>query len=164
MAKQICIIVTAGVTLILLLVFVNPAAHSQQRFTDNGDGTITDHRLGLIWARADNQEDIDWKQAAAFVKNKFGTTSGSQDDNWRLPTLDELESLYVQNPNFKGYLTECGLVVKIVPQIRLSCVLVWAADVALGSHTAYNFNIGDSFSVPSFDSSGCRALPVRTIE
>ena len=164
MAKQICIIFTAGVALILFLAFVNTAAHSQQRFTDNGDGTITDHRLGLMWARADNQRDIDWEQATAFVKNKFGTTIGKQYDNWRLPTLEELQSLYVQNPNFKGHITECGLLVKIVPQIRLSCVLIWASDVALGSHTAFNFNIGDSFSVPSFDVSGCRALPVRTIE
>jgi len=164
MAKQICIIFTAGVALILLLAFVNPAAHSQQRFTDNGDGTITDHRLGLMWARADNQSDIDWEQGTAYIKDKFGTTIGKQYDNWRLPTLEELQSLYVQNPNFKGYITDCGLLVKIVPQIRLSCVLVWASDVALGSNIAYNFNIGDSFSVPSFDISGCRALPVRTIE
>ena len=78
MAKQICIIFTAGVALILLLAFVNTAAHSQQRFTDNGDGTITDHRLGLMWAKADNQSDIDWEQATAFVKDKFGTTTGRQ--------------------------------------------------------------------------------------
>ena len=93
MAKQICIIFTAGVALILLLAFVNTAAHSQQRFTDNGDGTITDHRLGLMWAKADNQRDIDWKEATIFVKDKFGTTTGRKYDNWRLPTLEELQRI-----------------------------------------------------------------------
>ena len=28
------------------------------RFTDNGDGTVTDNKLGLMWSKTDNQGDI----------------------------------------------------------------------------------------------------------
>ena len=29
-----------------------------ERFTDNGDGTVTDHQLGVMWAKTDNQGNI----------------------------------------------------------------------------------------------------------
>ncbi len=134
------------------------------RFTDNGDGTITDHELGLMWAKADNQANIDWKQAEGWVQKKFGQTLKSKYDNWRLPTIEELTSLYVTRTKYEGYITSCGLLVKIVPEIKISCILLWSSETALGSHLAFNFNIGDSFAVPTYDISGCRALPVRSLK
>jgi hypothetical protein len=46
------IILTAGI-----LTCFGPAIGGD-RFTDNGDGTITDHKLGLMWSKTDNQGDI----------------------------------------------------------------------------------------------------------
>jgi len=146
-----------------LLLFC-PLAVSDQRFSDNGDGTVTDHQLGVMWAQADNQGDIGWKQAEAYARYSFGLTVGKQYNNWRLPTLEELQSLYVAQQTYNGYGTDCGVQVRIVSQIKLSCILVWASDVALGSHMAFNFNIGNPFTVQSYDISGCRVLPVRTLE
>ena len=143
---------------------IAPPALGDQRFIDNGDGTVTDHQLGLMWAKSDNQGDIGWKQAEAFARYSFGLTVGKQYANWRLPTLDELQSLFVTNPSYNGYGTDCGVQVRIVSQIKLSCILVWSSDVALGSPMAFNFNIGNPFTVQSYDISGCRVLPVRTLE
>jgi len=143
---------------------VSPCALGGQRFTDNGDGTVTDHQLGVMWAKSDNQGDIGWKQAEAYARYSFGLTVGNQYTNWRLPTLDELQSLYVTKPGYNGYGTDCGVQTKIVSQINLSCILVWSSDEALGSHMAFNFNIGNPFTVQSYDISGCRVLPVRNID
>lgn len=134
------------------------------RFTDNGDGTVTDHKLGLMWAKSDNQGNIEWKQAEQWAKYHFAKTIKSKYTNWRLPTIEELRSLYVNRIKYKGYITDCGLLVKIVPEIKLSCILLWSSETALGAHLAFNFNIGDSFTVPTYDTSGCRVLSVRSLE
>jgi len=34
----------------------------------NGNGTITDHQLDLMWAATDNQGNITWKQADKWVR------------------------------------------------------------------------------------------------
>lgn len=134
------------------------------RFTDNGDGTLTDHELGLMWAKSDNKGDIEWKQAEQWAKYYFAKNIKSKYNNWRLPTIEELKSLYVARKKYKGYITDCGLLVKIVPEIKLSCILLWSSETALGAHLAYNFNIGDSFTVPAYDTNGCRVLAVRSLK
>jgi len=88
------------VTCILL---IGTPAIAGDRFTDNGDETVTDHQLGLMWAKTDNQGDINWKQATQWVRYTFGDTLAKRYDNWRLPTLSELQSLYVHDKTYKGY-------------------------------------------------------------
>jgi len=134
------------------------------RFTDNGDGTITDNKLGLMWAKTDNQNDIGWEQAEAWTKRKYARSIKSKYKDWRLPTIEELSSLYTISTIYKGYTADCGMVVKIVPQIKISCILLWSSETALGEHLAFNFNIGDSFTIPAYDIGGCRALPVRSLK
>ena len=150
--------------IILIPLLIGSVCLAGQRFTDNGDGTITDHQLGLMWAKSDNHGDVDWKQAQAWAKYNFNYTINKKYENWRLPTIEELESLFVSKSAYKGYTTDCGFVAKIVPEIKLSCILVWSSDMALGSHLAYNFNMGNAFTVPSYDINGCRALPVRSLK
>lgn len=137
---------------------------AESRFTDNGDGTVTDHQLGLMWAKSDNQGDINWKQAQAWALYNFDYTINKQYANWRLPTVEELKSLFNSSPNYPGYTSDCGVAVRIVPEIELSCALVWSSDQALGSHLAFNFTIGDAFTVSSYEINGCRALPVRSLK
>jgi hypothetical protein len=134
------------------------------RFTDNGDGTLTDHKLGLMWAKEDNQGDIDWKDANAWAKYSFADTISTNYDNWRLPTLEELKSLYIEDSKYKGYMTGCGFIAKNVPEIKLSCILLWTSEKSLGASVAFNFNIGSSFAIPSYDIVGCRGLPVRSLK
>ena len=150
--------------IITCLIFSCHTVTAGDRFTDNGNGTVTDHELGLMWAKADNQGDINWKHANAWAKYTFGDTISPRYDNWRLPTLEELQSLYVTEKKYKGYITGCGFMVKIVPEINLSCILLWTSEESTGARVAFNFNIGNSFAIPSYDVNGCRGLPVRSLK
>src|SRR5690606_30594747 len=60
------------------------------RFTDNGDGTVTDTRTGLMWSRETIcTKEVDHKTAG----NLCGTLALGGHSDWRLPTLQELFSL-----------------------------------------------------------------------
>jgi len=68
------------------------------RFTDHGDGTVTDNLTGLVWledARCDNEKT--WNNAIDFCKNlntgECGLLDGSSEGEWRLPNVRELQSL-----------------------------------------------------------------------
>jgi len=58
-------------------------------FVDNGDGTITDTRNGLMWEKLNSAPTATWDQAKAYCEN---LTLGGQSD-WRLPNRNELRSL-----------------------------------------------------------------------
>lgn len=68
------------------------------RFTDNGDGTVTDNMTGLIWfENAGCAELTDWS-TAVWACSKLGTgdcglNDGSNAGDWRLPNVRELQSL-----------------------------------------------------------------------
>ena len=69
------------------------------RFTDNGDGTVTDNLTGLIWLRNANCfGPRDWNQAIidcnVLGNGQCGLTDGSGPESWRLPNKFELESLF----------------------------------------------------------------------
>jgi hypothetical protein len=121
---------------------------AQQRFIDHGNGTITDRKLGL----------------QSWLENEFRYSIPQLYDNWRLPTVSELQSLFVEDPKYEGYRTDCGHPVRVVPQIRLSCILIWTSDKALALPLAFNFNIGNAFTIDLYDNKGCRVLPVRLLE
>ncbi|MGD9225229.1 MAG: hypothetical protein PVF26_01935 [Desulfobacterales bacterium] len=70
------IILSAGV-----LICFYPA-HAADRFTDNGDGTVTDHKLGLMGSKTDNHGDVNWNQAERWVKYTFAYTLAKKYDNW----------------------------------------------------------------------------------
>ena len=69
------------------------------RFTDNGDGTITDNLTGLIWLKdADcSNGTVNWAGALTFANTlnseECGLTDGSVAGDWHLPNVRELFSL-----------------------------------------------------------------------
>lgn len=68
------------------------------RFTDNGDGTVTDNLTGLIWLRnAGCYLDMPWLDALAKAKEladgQCGLSDHSVPGQWRVPNIVELESL-----------------------------------------------------------------------
>ena len=150
--------------IIICLIFSCHTVMAGDRFTDNSDGTVTDHKRGLMWSKTDNQGDIDWKQANAWAKYTFADTISTRYDNWRLPTLEELQSLFILDPEYNGNMTDCGFVAKITPEIKLSCILLWTSEKSTGARVAYNFNLGTSFAIPAYDVNGCRGLPVRSLK
>ncbi len=67
--------VSSAIKIITICLFFNCATTlAGERFTDNGDGTVTDHQLGIMWSKTDNQGDISWKQAERWVKYTFPDT------------------------------------------------------------------------------------------
>ena len=85
------------------------------RFTDNGDGTVTDELTGLVWLKNLNcagtigygEGYLTWQQALDFVAGINASTydisscasyTGNYTD-WRLPNVNEIESLN----NYESY-------------------------------------------------------------
>lgn len=136
---------------------------AQERFVDNGDGTVTDRQLGLMWAKSDNQGDINWHEALRWIRFTFPNTVPGQYDNWRMPTLAELQSLVTQTP---AYESDCGQEVSIVALIRLSCGWVWTSESDKLAPTArvFNFNNVYHFTVRKAQRRGYRALAVRNLQ
>jgi len=59
------------------------------RLVDNGDGTVTDKKAGLMWQKEDDGEERNLQEALTYCKKLF--LAGFKD--WRLPTLAEFEGL-----------------------------------------------------------------------
>ena len=73
------------------------------RFVDNGDGTVTDQRTGLLWLKnASCYGAQDWynamSSAAGLNYGECGLTDGSEESDWRLPTKDELQGIGTDPP------------------------------------------------------------------
>ncbi len=154
-------------TIIAFAIFFNLlSASAGERFTDNGDGTITDHEFGLMWSKTDNNGDINWIQAEKWVKYTFPLTLEKNYDNWRLPTLKELQSLVTKDKQDKRYETDCGQWVKIIRQIQLSCGWIWTSEVSPQAPSARIFNFDNvyHYTVRKAHRRGYRALPVRDLK
>jgi hypothetical protein len=68
------------------------------RFQDNQDGTVTDQLTGLVWLKnAGTFTPTTWTSALAEVSQladgSEGLSDGSKAGDWRLPNINELESL-----------------------------------------------------------------------
>jgi len=94
---------------------------SNERFIDNGDGTVTDSKTGLMWAREDNGEDIQWRDARKYCNNL--TLAGYLD--WRIPTGNELKKLYDEKYSWQTECRPCK--VHINPIFKVSCPWFWGA-------------------------------------
>ena len=83
------------------------------RFTDNGNGTVTDNLTGLIWLKNANCFGLrDWttamNDANTLNSGECDLTDDSAEGDWRLPNIRELQSLvdfgytYPALPNTAG--------------------------------------------------------------
>lgn len=68
------------------------------RFTNNGNGTVTDNLTRLIWVKnPDVLNARTWTEALSYANGLHsgmaGLTDGSIAGDWRLPNLKELQSL-----------------------------------------------------------------------
>jgi hypothetical protein len=69
-----------------------------ERFTDNGNGTVTDNLTGLVWLKNANCfGSKTWTQGLSDANNLAdggcGLTDGSTAGQWRMPNIFELQSV-----------------------------------------------------------------------
>lgn len=137
---------------VLLGCFVLPAM-ALDRFVNNGDGTVTDNNTSLMWASEDNGTPINWMNAQLYCK----AYSGGGYTDWRMPTLDELASLYEPEENNKyGY-----HISKLIETTASSC---WASETDGDKAARFNFTYGTVYWLRQPYSGPTRVLPVRGLK
>ena len=86
--KQTMLFVT-GIILVLMMADVIFADESRFVFSNN---TVTDRLTGLMWMRVANMGGYTWSDAFKVVSDLNRQQYATYDD-WRLPTLNELDTL-----------------------------------------------------------------------
>jgi hypothetical protein len=59
------------------------------RYRDNGDGTVSDHKIGAMWQKNDDGTKRTWQEAIDYCVD----LSLVEDDDWILPSIDVLGSI-----------------------------------------------------------------------
>ena len=129
------------------------------RFIAHDNGTVSDKKTGLMWAARDDGKGINKRDLKVYFQNY---RAGGYDD-WRVPTVEELKTIY--DSAGKKHIS-C-----VTDLIHVSDEWVWAVGdkkFALG----YSFFHGGSEGYAGKDDPGklgrldyllvCRALPVRS--
>ena len=125
-------------------------AGADGRFKDNGDGTVTDSRTGLIWAKADNGHDIEFDDAVMYCRE---ISLGGHND-WRLPDIAELKTIYEADAK-----NTAGL--GISSPIKVSSCCLWSSYDSTGVSSLIDLRTGKEIWSFKSDKEGLRVLPVR---
>ena len=124
-----------------------PALSQGTRFTDNGDGTVTDNLTALIWLKNANCTDtvggiaggsLTWANALFWSSNLASGACGLSDNSkardWRLPNINELHSL---GPTFPPG----------TPFTGVQSSLYWSSTTRAGisTYSAWYVNMTDGY-------------------
>lgn len=89
---------------------------SGDRWEHPGNGILKDTLTQLEWSQDDNGDDIDWHDAKSYCDGKH--------NGWRLPSLQELESIYDKHE--RG--VPCAhAICKVTSQFHLTGAWFWSA-------------------------------------
>lgn len=154
MSKTLGEIFTILAVVILAGVFNANAAEEARdgRFIAYDDGTVWDSQSNLLWASHDNGSNINWSDAEEYCK----TYDGSGYKGWRLPTKDELLTLYDRSIfGNNGY--------RLTKLITLSGSYPWTSDVQGSEALVVGFDKDRQMWFPESvnHKSRNRVLPVR---
>ncbi|MEE9913466.1 MAG: DUF1566 domain-containing protein [Deltaproteobacteria bacterium] len=151
-----------GAMLVIAVMTVIGAATGQaadDRFVvHHGNQTVWDSRTNLMWAIKDNGSDISWTGAKSYCENY--QAGGYRD--WRLPTNDELASLYHADKTFPAPCAGNFNIHVVTDLIKLTCFAAWSSGMRGTDAAHYNFVYGQEFWYLQSHTYGMRALPVRS--
>jgi len=124
------------VAIILTAVLTMPGflASQEPRFTDNGDGTVSDNSTGLMWQQQDDGALRNWESALGYCEDL--TLAGHTD--WRLPDIKELRSI-VDNTRYSP-----AIDLTYFPNTKLSWY--WSSSTyASSSNVAWGVYFGNGY-------------------
>lgn len=133
---------------------------SDGRFIAYDNGTVLDTKTKLMWAAKDNGIDVSWANAKFYCENFQG--GGYKD--WRMPTLDELESLYDEQKTRPAACYSRNGIHIATELIDISCFYLWTSQTSPTTNEAAIFDFGPGIrsafagQLPHLS----RALPVRS--
>jgi hypothetical protein len=97
--------VSKALTYIFLVLLSFPNLVWAEPFKDNSNGSVTDEGTGLVWQKGDSFHDLkkgmNWYDALEYVTLKNSQKFAGHDD-WRLPTLKELNNLWQSSGKVKS--------------------------------------------------------------
>jgi hypothetical protein len=140
----------------------NKAANSisdEKCFISNDNETVMDTRTGLMWSAHDNDGPATWQEAKKYCEQYTG--GGYKD--WRMPTIDELKTLYDKHE--PGYRPECAVYnwkVYLTAKIHLSGGGVWTSEDRGSEAECLLFDYGCRTRMFKSVNYIMRALPVRS--
>lgn len=136
------------------------------RFTDNHNGTITDNLTGLAWLKNANCFDLKTWSAALTSANflahgQCDLTDGSAAGQWRLPNINELESLIDISQSFPAI--SIGHPFTSVPSERYD---YWSSSSRAEYATSYAWSVeiygGSVNNDKAKTTDNCYVWPVRS--
>ena len=137
----------------MTLLFSQILTASENRFSIQADNTILiDNETGLMWPVQDNGSDISWPAGKEYCK-KF-SLGGFND--WRMPTREELATLYsLEAANSSEYY--------IHTQVVVTACCQWAIDVDGPKVGSFDFEYGNMDWGYPMSTVDARVLPVRNV-
>lgn len=131
------------------------------RFVSYDNGTVLDRDTGLMWPARDNGAAATWGEAKEYCES---CRAGGYTD-WRMPTVEELKSLYDENE--PGYRPECAVydwMVHLTGKIHLSGGSAWSSADQGVEAGCFMFDYGCRSRMFKSVNFIMRALPVRSAD
>ena len=128
------------------------------RFIAFDNDVVVDQKTRLMWASEDNGRNISWFAAKRYCE-KY---DGAGYDDWRVPTLDELASLYGSGPGYELE-SDPAYTVSVTRLINFTASCPWAAETDGSKAAFYRIRHGSGDWIRQSFYGGFRAIPVRSI-
>jgi hypothetical protein len=130
-------------------------AATPDRLVVLGNGAVLDPRTRLEWTSRDHERSLPWEEADRYCRG----LAASEQREWRLPEITELEALYDSR-----FDEPCGdRTCHLDPAIRLGGPYVWSVTTrGAGTRFYFDAGYGNSFSPSLSPRLVRRVLCVRT--
>lgn len=116
---------------------------AENRFIAHNNGTVSDRQTGLMWTATDSMNDlkkwVNYQDGVDYARHLRETAFAGYDD-WRLPTRDEVATLYVEDAVIKDYF---GKDIHLDPAFSPGGGFSMIAQLVSGRIRTWVFNLRD---------------------